>query len=124
MIDKFYRVFYWFTVVFIIALTVGSFFIQDKKLKDETSTEVIKIIDNKDINKLKNMGYSSDDIKVIQNDKDLVTIILKREYNKKIIELAKNKHFNKKDLDLYLDYYQNNPTLTSDQVIESINNKK
>lgn len=124
MIDKFYKAFYWFIVIFIIALTIGSFFIQDKKLKDNSNTDVFKTINNKDIDKLKNMGYENDDILVIEKDKELLKIVLKRKYDKNIIELAKSKNFNKNYLDLYLDYYKNNPSLTYTQVIESINNKK
>lgn len=54
-------------------------------------------------NKFKDLGYSKEQIKII-NELDNKDIILKYEYNEKIINIINNKDFNKKLLEQYLEF--------------------
>lgn len=74
--------------------------------------------------KLEQLGYTTEDIEVITKLEDNeITTILNKEYNKVIPKLLKEKYFLFKNLDQYLDYFQNNSSDDLDHVVAMVNVK-
>lgn len=74
--------------------------------------------------KLEELGYNIDDIKVITKLKDNeIETILNKQYNKIIPKLIERKYFIFKNLDAYLEYFQNNSSDDLDHIITTINVK-
>ena len=84
---------------------------------------IIFLISNKPISlndKFKNVGYSNSDIKIINNLKD-PDKLLNYDYNKKYIELIKNKDFKEDNLDKYIEF-MNIYNFNLDDIIYVVNN--
>lgn len=75
--------------------------------------------------KLKTVGYNDEDVEFIQKKfKDQeIEYILGQEKNDTYIAIAKEEFFIYDKFYNYLDYFQNNPTLTLRDVIEKVNTK-
>lgn len=74
--------------------------------------------------KLEQLGYTIEDIEVITKLEDNeITAILNKEYNKVIPKLLKEKYFLFKNLDQYLDYFQNNSSDDLDHIVAMVNVK-
>ena len=76
---------------------------------------------------LKEKGYTENEVVSILKDKKMTDLLLKRDYNKYIIDIVSAKYYLSKNLDKYLDYKKENNDKSTDDVIAIINvnaNKK
>lgn len=74
--------------------------------------------------KLKELGYSKDEIKeIITLKDDEINKILSIEYNENILKFINEKYFILKNLDSYLTYYNENKNVTPSKVVSLVNVK-
>ena len=112
----------WKAYIFFILFFVSFFSLPVvyTKLFVETKTNgATKIIENEE--KLRNIGYSINDISYILKDKNLLDYTLKNEYDSKLIEYAKLENFNSEKLEDYYKYENNNKEASKENIIKLVN---
>ena len=112
----------WKAYIFFILFFVSFFSLPVvyTKLFVETKTNgATKIIENEE--KLRNIGYSINDISYILKDDNLLNYTLKNEYDSKLIEYAKLENFNSEKLEDYYKYENNNKEASKENIIKLVN---
>lgn len=73
--------------------------------------------------KLIQVGYSKDEIKIINNktNKDFITYLLDNDYDKTYIDIISEKYYIKENLKKYIDYYEDNIDTKTSDIVAVIN---
>ena len=66
-------------------------------------------------------GYSDNEIEVILKDKNMINTLLKRDYNKYIVEIMNEKYYIEKNLNSYLKYKEENEDKSNKDIIAITN---
>ncbi len=100
-----------FIVILVIFIVLG-YLLQDNRY--------LKIINN---NKLKNKGYSNEEIILINNYPNSLEYALNNEYNKDLITIIKDGNYIDSNIYLYIDYINTNKGVGISTSIEIVNEK-
>lgn len=105
----------WIVLVVIIFLSLGIYSINKihKKIEYKKTDEY----------KLLNIGYSKEDIKLLEQKTNDETIksLFNNPKNGFLLSLIKEKYYLNKNLSRYLDYYKENPSISSNNIVASVN---
>ena len=75
---------------------------------------------NSDSHKLAKLGYTTDEINKIK-EIEKIDLFLNHEYHAKLLDIITSKYYLDKNLELYLNYYDSNNNLATDDIIAIIN---
>lgn len=112
----------WKAWIFFIIFFISFFslpIVYTKLFLDGKSNGATKIIENEE--KLRNIGYSINDISFIVEDEMLLNYTLKNDYDAKILEYAKLENFNIEKLNDYYKYENDNKEANKEDIVKIVN---